>query len=107
MFGFTMANFVTVIPYILAFFAMLGVESHDGSRDIASIMSSLLVLAGFLAGAVLWWFVLTLIISLFRSRFRPHHMQIINRVAGIIIGLLGVITILSTVVSSIPNGTIN
>ena len=24
MFGFTMANFVTVIPYILAFFAMLG-----------------------------------------------------------------------------------
>lgn len=107
MFGFTMANFVTVIPYILAFFAMLGVESHDGSRDVASIVSSMLVLSGFLAGAVLWWFVLTLIISLFRRRFRPHHMQIINRVAGIIIGLLGVITILSTVVSSIPNGTVN
>ncbi len=97
MFGFTMANFVTVIPYILAFFAMLGVESHDGSRDLASIVSSLLVLAGFFAGAVVWWFLLTLLISLFRRGFRPHHMQMINRVAGVIIGLLGVITILSTV----------
>jgi threonine/homoserine/homoserine lactone efflux protein len=97
MFGFTMANFVTVIPYILAFFAMLGVESHDGSRDLASIVSSLLVLTGFFAGAVVWWFLLTLLISLFRRGFRPHHMQMINRVAGVIIGLLGVITILSTV----------
>lgn len=97
MFGFTMANFITVIPYILAFFAMLGVESHDGSRDLASIVSSLFVLLGFFAGAVIWWFLLTLLISLFRRGFRPHHMQMINRVAGIIIGLLGVITILSTV----------
>ena len=51
MFGFTMANFITVIPYILAFFAMFGVESHDGSRDLATIVSSLLVLIGFFGGA--------------------------------------------------------
>ncbi len=107
MFGFTMANFITVIPYILAFFAMFGVESHDGSRDLATIVSSLLVLLGFFGGAVIWWFTLTLLISLFRSRFRPQHMQMINRVAGIIIGLLGIITILSTVLSTNPNGTIN
>lgn len=107
MFGFTMANFITVIPYILAFFAMFGVESHNGSRDLATIVSSLLVLLGFFGGAVAWWFLLTLLISLFRSRFRPQHMQMINRVAGIIIGLLGIITILSTVLSANPNGTIN
>lgn len=101
MFGFTMANFVTVVPYLLAFFAMFGVASHDGSRDIASISSSLLIIAGFLAGAVIWWFLLTLLINLFRRRFRPHHMATINRIAGIVIGLLGVITILTTV---IPNG---
>ncbi len=101
MFGFTMANFVTVVPYLLAFFAMFGVASHDGSRDIASISSSLLIIAGFLAGAVIWWFLLTLLINLFRRRFRPHHMATINRIAGVVIGLLGVITILTTV---IPNG---
>ena len=101
MFGFTMANFVTVVPYLLAFFAMFGVASHDGSRDIASISSSLLIIAGFLAGAVIWWVLLTLLINLFRRRVRPHHMATINRIAGVVIGLLGVITILTTV---IPNG---
>ena len=105
MFGFTLANFISVIPYILAFFAMLGVSSHSGGRDFASIFGSALILGGFLAGAVVWWFLLTLIISLFRRRFRPHHMQMLNRIAGIIIGLLGVVTILSTVISTIPNGT--
>lgn len=104
MFGFTMANFVTVIPYLLAFFAMFGVTSHDGSKDIASILSSLLIIAGFLCGAVVWWFLLTLIINLFRRKFRPHHMVTINRVAGVVISLLGVITILTTV---IPNGATN
>lgn len=105
MFGFTLANFISVIPYILAFFAMLGVSSHSGGRDFASIFGSALILGGFLSGAVVWWFLLTLIISLFRRRFRPHHMQMLNRIAGIIIGLLGVVTILSTVISTIPNGT--
>lgn len=104
MFGFTMANFVTVIPYILAFFAMFGVSSHNGSNDIASLLSSILIIGGFFGGAVSWWFVLTMLISLFRRSFRPHHMRTINRVAGIIIGLLGVITILSTVLTSNPNG---
>ena len=106
MFGFTMANFVTVIPYLLAFFAMFGVSSHQGSHDVASLLSSLLIIGGFLGGAVLWWFLLTLLISLFRRSFRPHHMRTINRIAGIIIGLLGVITILSTVISTTTDGTI-
>lgn len=106
MFGFTMANFVTVIPYLLAFFAMFGVSSHQGTHDVASLFSSLLIIGGFLGGAVLWWFLLTLLISLFRRSFRPHHMRTINRIAGIIIGLLGVITILSTVISTTPNGNI-
>ena len=99
MFGFTLANFISVIPYILAFFAMLGVSVHSDSTDFASILNSALILGGFLAGAVMWWFLLTLLISLFRRRFRPHHMQMLNRIAGIIIGLLGVITILTTVLS--------
>jgi threonine/homoserine/homoserine lactone efflux protein len=107
MFGFTIANFVTIIPYLLAFFAMFGVASHNGSTDIASISLSLLIIVGFFSGAVTWWFLLTLLISYFRRSFRPHHMRTINRVAGFIICLLGVITILSTVITTTPNGAIN
>lgn len=107
MFGFTMANFVTIVPYLLAFFAMFGVSSHNGSQDMVSLLSSLLIITGFLGGAVLWWFMMTMIINLFRRRFRPHHMRTINRIAGIIICLLGVITLLSTFFTITPNGAIN
>ena len=104
MFGFTLANFITVIPYILAFFAMLGVSRSNGSDDISSAQSSLFILSGFFCGAVIWWGVLSLLISLFRRRFRPHHMRTINRIAGIIIVMLGAITILTTVIPLIQYG---
>ena len=101
MFVFTLANFVVVIPYLLAFFAMfnVGLQAHD---DMASLVRGGITIAGFLAGALLWWFALTLSIDLFRKRFRPRHMLTINHVAGVIIGVLGVYTILSTFFNILP-----
>ena len=103
MFGFTIANFVVVVPYILAFFALFGVGTATESRDVASMFRSVLIILGFFGGATTWWVALTSVISLFRRRFRPRHMLTINHVAGIIVGLLGIYTILSTVIS-ISNG---
>ena len=100
MFGFTMANFITIIPYLLAFFAMFNIDLNSNPEDVGSILSSLLVIGSFFLGAIIWWFLLTLLINLFRREFRPHHMVTINRVAGVIIGLLGVITILTTVLKN-------
>ena len=39
----------------------------------------------------------------FRRRFRPRHMLTINHVAGLIIGILGIYTILSTFLDIFPN----
>ncbi len=103
MFVFTIANFVVVIPYILAFFAMFNV-GMDGSEDVASLMRSGATIVGFFCGAVLWWLLLTFTIDLFRRRFRPRHMLTINHVAGIIIALLGIYTILSTFFNVLPHG---
>jgi threonine/homoserine/homoserine lactone efflux protein len=102
MFSFTLANFITVVPYLLAFFAMFGVGSTEGTEDVAAIMRSLLIIGGFFAGATAWWYLLTALINIFRRRFRPRHMLTINHVAGVIIGLLGVLTIISTFVTIIP-----
>ena len=103
MFFFTLANFVVVIPYILAFFAMFNV-GMDGSEDVASLLRSGATIVGFFCGAVVWWLLLTLTIDLFRRRFRPRHMLTINHVAGIIIALLGIYTILSTFFNILPHG---
>ena len=103
MFGFTIANFVVVIPYILAFFAMFGIgTSGTEEHTPSSLLTSLFIIAGFFCGAAAWWWLLSSIISLFRRRFRPRHMLTINHVAGIIIGLLGVYTILSTFYNIVP-----
>ena len=74
-FGLTIANFIMVIPYILGFFG----------------------------GAAAWWTMLAFVINLFRRRFRPRHMLTINHVAGLIIGILGIYTILSTFLDIFPN----
>ena len=101
MFAFTLANFIMVIPYLLAFFAMfnVGLQSND---DMASLLRGGITIAGFLAGALLWWWLLTLSIDLFRKRFRPRHMLTINHVAGVVIGVLGIYTILSTFFNIMP-----
>lgn len=102
MFAFTLANFVVVIPYLLAFFAMfnVGMQSDD---DVASLARSGMTILGFFIGAVIWWFSLTLAIDLFRRRFRPRHMLTINHVAGVVIGVLGIYTIISTFFNIMPH----
>lgn len=157
MFGFTLANFAIIIPYILAFFTMFNVElssstlsdkinidtellmdkhydndvvvyndeaksadyfdiiEHNEQRDKAEahekamaevaeefkvprMIRNILVLGGFLLGAMVWWVGLTSLINLFRRNFRPRHLIVINRIAGIIISALGAYTLLSVII---------
>lgn len=102
MFVFTLANFVVVIPYLLAFFAMFDVGMHPEDADMTSLVHSGMTILGFLTGAVLWWTLLTFTIDIFRRRFRPRHMLTINHVAGVIIAVLGIYTILSTFINILP-----
>lgn len=103
MFGFTLANFVVVIPYILAFFTMFEIGlDFEGTGEMAAhtvgTFYNFLVLGGFFLGATLWWFAVTSIISIFSKNFKPTHMTIINRVAGLVIMVLGVGTLLSVII---------
>lgn len=105
MFGFTLANFVVVIPYILAFFTMfnidlsLNVEAESAASHVEQWVNNVLVLGGFLLGAMSWWIALTSIINIFRKGFKPRHMLAINRIAGIVICALGIITLISVIIS--------
>lgn len=103
-FGLTIANFIMVIPYILAFFAVFKISSGDvEGGGVGGFFRAVFVIAGFFGGAVSWWTSLACIINLFRRRFRPRHMLTINHVAGLIIGILGIYTILSTFFDIFPN----
>ena len=107
MFGFTLANFVVIIPYILAFFTMFNVElaasvessvAASGDVQLGSAWTNMLILSGFFLGAALWWLALTSIINIFRRGFRPRHMLTINHVAGIVISALGLYTLITLLI---------
>ena len=106
MFGFTLANFVVVIPYILAFFTMFGIGldfegAGVGVSQTVGAVYNFLVLAGFFIGATLWWLGVTSIISIFSKDFKPNHLVFINRIAGLVIIVLGVATLLSVILQKL------
>ena len=101
-FGLTIANFIMVIPYILAFFAVFKIATVE-TLDFAGMVRGGVVMAGFFGGSLAWWSLLAFVINLFRRRFRPRHMLTINHVAGMLIGLLGIYTILSTFFDIFPH----
>ena len=102
-FGLTIANFILVIPYSLTFFAVFKISTVE-SLDMAGFFRGILVIAGFFGGSVAWWTTLAFVLNLFRRRFRPRHMLTINHVAGVLIGVLGIYTILSTFFNLLPDG---
>ena len=103
-FGLTIANFIMVVPYILAFFAVFKISSGDMTDSgFEGFMRAVFVIIGFFGGAAAWWTLLACVLNLFRRRFRPRHMLTINHVAGLLIGILGIYTILSTFFDIFPN----
>ncbi len=104
-FGLTLANFIMVIPYILAFFAVFKVSGGDDAEisGVWNLVKGVAVSLGFFVGSCAWWSMMACVINLFRARFRPRHMLTINHVAGVIIGGLGAYTILVTFLKEFVN----
>jgi len=75
---------------ILGLFALVGLSIDRESGHWSIIMA----LCGVIIGATLWWFTLSSVISRYRRRFKIKQIWVINRVAGVIITLLGLISVI-------------
>ncbi len=85
--------------WLLVIFSAFNVGSAEmGRLTFSQMKTGLLMIAGFFGGAVTWWFLLTSVISLLRKRFRPRHLLWINRIAGVLIAVLGASAIISAFV---------
>jgi len=76
---------------ILGMFALVGLDIDKGSGHWSIIMA----LCGVIIGATLWWFTLSTMISRYRRRFRIKQIWTINRVAGVIIVVLGIFSVIN------------
>lgn len=79
---------------IVVFMAVFAGTSVFG--DEPSLSKELLVLGGILCGASLWWYTLSTLVNIFRKKFKLRVLVRINKIAGILVVLLGFLVILST-----------
>ncbi|CUH94867.1 putative membrane protein [Propionispora sp. 2/2-37] len=83
----TLANPVTVFAFIAAF-SSLGIATL-----ITTLPPIILASLGVWAGSLLWWITLTSIICYFRTKITVTVIMAINRISGLIIILLGIVSI--------------
>jgi len=79
-----------VILFFAASFAALGF-----TKETLTFFTSFLVILGVFAGAITWWVSITAIISAFRKKIKLRGLFWINKISGIIVLILGIITIIS------------
>jgi threonine/homoserine/homoserine lactone efflux protein len=88
-FFLTLTNPMTIFS-LAAIFAALGLAGAT-----SSIRSALILVLGVFLGSVLWWLFFIGVFTVFRRRFSHHEIQLINRIAGVIIASFGVIALAS------------
>jgi threonine/homoserine/homoserine lactone efflux protein len=93
-FFLTLTNPMTILSF-MAVFAGLGVASAGGDYGSAAI----LVLSVFI-GSALWWFGLSGLVSVFRSRIDACALQWVNRISGVIIVAFGLFALAKLVLAS-------
>lgn len=87
----TLTNPATILSFA-AIFAGFGIGETGGQPLVA-----VAIVLGVLAGSALWWVVLTSAIGWARQMLAPRVMHWINRVAGLVIGLAGLVALLSLI----------
>ncbi len=88
-FFLTITNPMTILSFA-AIFAGLGVGSARGNYVFAGLLVS-----GVFIGSGLWWFILSGIVAVVRTKFDPSGLRWVNRISGIIITGFGLLAFLS------------
>ena len=90
-FSLTLSNPLMVFLYIGLFAQYNFVTSESHFLEIAIGIISVFV------GAGLWWFLLTLLASIFRKRFNIRGLWILNKATGCLIFVIALVALISSV----------
>jgi len=88
-FALTLLNPITAL-FFVAVFPTLG---HVGQS--ASYASAGTLVLGVFTGSTLWWFVLSIVTSIFQERVSPSAMRWVNRISGGLIIAFGIVILFS------------
>lgn len=89
------STFLLTLSNVTIILALIGLYARFSFNPILDGTTTLLIaLISFSTASLLWWFMLTTLVSLFRKRFRRKGLVLLNRGVGsifILIGLGGIV----------------
>jgi threonine/homoserine/homoserine lactone efflux protein len=88
-FFLTIMNPITILSFV-AVFAGLGLSDSSGNY-----ISAILMVSGVILGSIGWWLILSNVINLFRAKFNPASLKIVNWISGGIMMVFAVIAFVS------------
>lgn len=83
----TLTNPLTILSFT-AIFAGLGIASNA-----QSYLDSAVLVCGVFLGSALWWLLLSMGVSIFRSKFHHQSLVLVNKISGLIIIAFGIVAI--------------
>lgn len=89
-FGLTISN-----PLLI--FVFIGVFAGFNVMQGQGIFEPLVVISGIFIGALLWWLTLTFIVNFFRSKINLRGLWRLNRITGVVIGVLAIVSMIYAV----------
>lgn len=91
-FGLTFSN-PLVLFVLIALFARFGfIQTHT------TLFVTICGILSILGGALLWWNMLTLLVSRFKNKLNMRELKLINQITGIIILLIGLVGIFFSII---------
>lgn len=88
----TLSNPLNVFLYLAVFTAFNVVKGVSTFEQFTTVF------IGVFVGTALWWFTLTSIVSRYHDRFNVRNLWWLNKISGVGIVLLGLVTLLSIII---------
>jgi threonine/homoserine/homoserine lactone efflux protein len=86
------ATFFLTITNPITLLAFAALFTTFGIKELTTSDASLLA-AGVFAGSALWWLILSTCASLLRARITPKFLRRVNKISGVIIILISIVTL--------------
>ncbi len=95
------ANYFSVLfltlPNPAYFFVFVTIFAAMGIGAEANLAQKWLIILGVILGAAVWWFILTSVVSIFRKKFTERSLQLLNKISGGAIAVLGAYAVLAVI----------
>lgn len=96
------SSFLISLPNPLVIFVFLAVFTSTGIvMDIDKPYQAFFVVFGIFAGACSWWLILTSVVGIFRHRFNLRLLWWFNKVAGILIWVFVIVSLIYSVINKL------